>query len=142
MQVTDEQAALLHAFLEGNPEAASRAGSMVSGGRAGAFGSLLYAAFARAVRDRFSPSWTAADVVSLVASARTRFPQDDISISPRSAETLIREALGEETAGSFQPAVFLLILAEIVCQANMDDQALDSFILRARHDADARLSRT
>jgi hypothetical protein len=141
MQVTNEQVAVLRAFLEGDPEAEQLARPMATAERAGAFGSLLYVAFSHAVRNRFSPTWTSEDVVSFVASTRLAFLESGVEINPTAAETLIREALGEPVTSDFDPAVFLLVLVQVIVAEELDDIGLTVFLADARMDADARLAR-
>jgi hypothetical protein len=141
MQVTDEQVAVLRAFLVGNPQAERLALPMATAERAGAFGSLLYAAFSHAARKRFSPTWTSADVVNFVASTRLAFLESGIDINPKAAETLIREALGEPVTSGFNPTVFLIVLVQIILDEELDNGRLTAFLASARKDADAQLAR-
>jgi hypothetical protein len=140
MPVTDEQAAVLRAFLEGDPETDRMALQMATEERAGAFGALLYAAFSQAVRKRFSPAWTSADVIGFVASTRLAFRESGLDIDPRAAETLIREALGDPVITDFNSTVFLLVLVQIILDEELDDDGLTGFLAEARNDADARLA--
>jgi hypothetical protein len=141
MQVTDEQVAVLRAFLEGDPEIDRMVLPMATEERAGAFGGLLYSAFSRAVRKRFSPAWTSSDVVSFVASTRLAFLGSGIDIDPSAAEILIRAALGEPVTGGFNPAVFLIVLVQIILGEELDNGGLTAFLASARKDTDAQLAR-
>jgi hypothetical protein len=112
---------------------------MESGDVAG-YGELVYAAFVAAVRRRFSPTWTLPKVIRFVAAARADLLQDGIEIDPRTAETLIRRALGDgiatrlEEEARVRAQIFLLI--QLIDDEGLDDAGLDAFLAQARSLAD------
>jgi hypothetical protein len=125
----------------GDPETDRLALPMATQGRAGAFGGLFCAAFIHAVRKRFSPAWTCSDIVGFVAFTRLDFLKCGINFSPKAAETLILEALGVPITSEFDPAIFLIVLVQIILDEQLDDNGLTAFLADARMDADARLAR-
>jgi hypothetical protein len=141
MVVSDDQVAALHAFLALEPYETERlTKQLVEADRLEGYGELVYAAFIGAVRRRFSPTWTIPDVIRFVATARARLLNDEIEIDPRTAEILMRRALGESIAADLdeedraRAQIFLLV--ELIVDEELDDAGLDEFLAHARTLAD------
>src|SRR4051794_16917815 len=122
--INDEHVAALRAFLtlEGD-ETQSRIGQLVDNDLR-AYGELLYAAFITAANRRFSPVWTAADVVRFVAATRARLLQDDITIDPRAGELLLRWALGDAVTVDLHKEINaraqIFLLSEMIAEEELD----------------------
>lgn len=141
MVIPDEQVASFRAFLSGDSEeGVRRTGRFVESRGVEGYGELVYAAFALAVRRRFAPSWTIADVVRSVAAARARLLDVDVDIDPRAAEVMIRRVLGDAVTGDFEDEskaraqVFVLLV--LVDDEEFDDAGLDAFLADVRALAD------
>lgn len=139
--VSDQQLAALRAFLVlESDEGGSPPEQRLEVGGVEGYGELVYAAFVTATRRRFSPTWTVPDVIQFVAAVRAELLEDEVDIDPRTAEVLIRRALGdgivtvlhEEARARAQ--IFLLCV--IVADAKFDDAGLDAFLAQARGLAD------
>ena len=99
MPVTDEQMVFLRAYLAGEAEVAERVKTdLLASGTAEGFAELLYAAFVLTARQRFSPTWTRADVIRFVAQVRALLSKGPDALDPLAAEHQLRGALGEEMA--------------------------------------------
>ena len=109
---------------------------LLQAGGVDGYGRLVYAAFVMAVRRRFSPTWSTADVVRFVATARADLIKDGVEIDPRSAEILIRRALGDgirtelEQEASARAQIFMLV--QLVLREELDDAGLDELITQSR----------
>ena len=69
-QMADAQVAALRAYLMRHLDQAERLNSeLAESGSLTGYGELVYAAFAEAVRRRFSPAWARGDVIELMARA-------------------------------------------------------------------------
>lgn len=144
MPVTNDQIAALRAsLLLDEAQARDWRDWLIRSRGLDGFGELVYAAFVLAVRRRFAPAWTRADVVRCVGSVRARGPAED-DIEPLAAESLILRALGrdmppgaDEQAKAAAQAVLLVAL---VADLGLDDAALDQFLDQARALADQWLS--
>jgi hypothetical protein len=141
MAVSDEQVAALRAFLALQPDEAERLAKQLAavGGLEG-YGVLVYIAFVTAARRRFSPTWTIPDVIRFVATARAELLQQKIEIDPRTAETLIGQALGDGLAAKLDEEASararLFLLGELIVDEHLDDAGLDQFLAQARSLAD------
>ncbi|MCO6009404.1 hypothetical protein NE236_30980 [Actinoallomurus purpureus] len=129
--------AALRAFLAFDPDEGVRLTKrLVEVGPVGGYGELVYAAFVTAIRRRFHPGWTIADVIRLVATMRARRLDPGIEIDTRAAEILIRRALGETVAGELgdetEARAQIFLLAELVADEELDDAGLDEFLAQAR----------
>lgn len=141
MAISDKQVASLRAFLAHEPsEFVHLTRPLMESTDAEGYGELVYAAFALTVRRRFSPSWTIPDVVRVVATIRARLLETEVDVDPRAAETLIRRVLGDSVAGDFddeaKSRAQIFVLAELVDDEELDDAALDAFLVEARALAD------
>lgn len=141
MTVPDEQIATLHAFLATDPDRAEQlTRNLIENGDVTGYGELVHAAFVAAVRRRFSSIWSIPEVIRVVAATRTELLQDNIDIDPRTAETLIRWALGDSIAirldeeARARAQIFLLL--QFIQDEELDDARLDAFLVRARSLAD------
>jgi hypothetical protein len=141
MVVSDDQVAALRAFLALEPYETERlTKQLVETDRLEGYGELVYAAFVAAVRRRFSPTWTVPDVIRFVGTARARLLNDEIEIDPRTAEILMRRALGDgivaERDEEARTRAQIFLLGEMVVDEELDDDGLDEFLATARVLAD------
>jgi hypothetical protein len=141
MVVSDDQVAALRAFLALEPNETERlTKQLVETDRLEGYGELVYAAFVAAVRRRFSPTWTVPDVIRFVGTARARLLNDEIEIDPRTAEILMRRALGDgivaERDEEARARAQIFLLGEMVVDEDLDDDGLDEFLATARVLAD------
>jgi hypothetical protein len=139
--VGDEQVAALRAFLALQPDDVERlTKQLVDTGRLEGYGELVFAAFVTAVRRCFSPTWTIPDVIRCVATARAELIRDEINIDPRTAEILMRRALGDRIAAELDEEASaraqLFLLGELILGEDLDDVRLDEFLVTARGLAD------
>jgi hypothetical protein len=139
--VSDQQLAALRAFLVLEPdEAGPPTEQTLEVGGVEGYGELVYAAFVAATRRRFSPTWTVPDVIRFVAAVRAELLEDEVDIDPRTAEVLIRRALGDgivtvlDEEARARAQIFLL--CAMVADAGFDDAELDAFLAQARGLAD------
>jgi hypothetical protein len=144
--VSGQQVAALRAALTlDTPQAQELRTHLTQSGDLYGFGELVYAAFLLAVRRRFAPAWTHADVVRYVGNVRAHGPADD-DIDPLAAEALILRALGtdqrpgadEEVMAAAQAVLLVTVIADL----QLDAAGLDRFLTQARGLADQWLSRT
>jgi hypothetical protein len=139
--VSDEQVAALRAFLALQPDTAEQlTKQLVETGHLEGYGELVYAAFVTAVRRRLSPTWTIPDVIRFVATARARLLKNEIEIDPRTAEILMRGALGDgivaELEEEARTRAQIFLLGEMAVDEQLDDAGLDAFLATARVLAD------
>ena len=142
--VSGQQIAALRASLTLNTAQAQELQvSLIQGGDLHGFGELVYAAFLLAVRRRFGPACTRADVVRYVGRVRAHGPKDD-DFDPLAAETLIVRALGgdpppvaDEEARAAAQAILLIAL---IVDLELDAAGLDRFLAEARELADRWLA--
>lgn len=140
-----QMAALRASLMLDAPQAQEWRTRLHQSGDLNGFGELVYAAFLLAVRRRFTPAWTRADVVRYVGRVRARGPADD-DIDPLAAETLILRALGaavplradEEATAAAQTIVLVTLIADL----GLDAEGLDQFLAEARELADQWLCGT
>ncbi|MGD0246624.1 MAG: hypothetical protein ABSB59_40715 [Streptosporangiaceae bacterium] len=144
MPVTGEQVTALRAFLAFDPSYQRLAGQLSGSGRVHGFGELVYAAFVTAARQRFSPTWTSAQVVRFAGRLRVVLRACDVDLDPRAIEILLRQALGERVASDYDDGTHALVmlfgLGELISDARLDEGGLDAFLADARALADARLA--
>jgi hypothetical protein len=142
--VTDEQTEALRAFMSFDPSSERLTRDLAGSGRLDGFGALAHAAFVIAVRRRFAPSWTSAQVVGFTAQLRNALRPRGIDLDPKAAEILIRQALGDPVTSEHddktQARATTLILIALVADEQLDDNGLDLFMAEARALADARLA--
>lgn len=141
MAVSDEQVAALRAFLALDTDETGRiTRKLLETGGVQGYGELVYAAFVTAARRRFSPTWAIPDVIRFVAAARAELLQDHVDIDPRTAEILVRRALGDSIATELdeeaRARAQIFLLCEMVVDAELDDAGLDAFLAQARALAD------
>jgi len=126
MQVTDDQVVALRAYLSAGDdaeadEAEARFLVLAKANRLDEIGALVYCSFAVAVRRRFAPVWTSADLVRFVADARSSSPQAAAMISASAAENQLRTVLGktvdwrpnEETRARVQLLLLVALTADV-----------------------------
>ena len=145
-EVREEHIAALRLLLSGKPEAAAQ--YEIPATDTG-YPMVVYSAFALAVRRRFSPTYTKAQVARYVADLRIFLDEDAVQINPRVAENMVRAALGDETLTdrelqgadeSAMVAVELSILTDLVHQARLDAAQLEEFLREAEHQAQGWLA--
>jgi hypothetical protein len=134
-EVRDEHIAALRLLLNGNPEAA-RLETTADDTDVG-YALMVHSAFVVAVRRRFSPVYTRAQVARYVADLRIFLGQDATQISPHVAENMVRAALGDVTLREREPygadpsamaSAQLCVLADLVHRARLDDAGLEEFL--------------
>lgn len=139
--VSDKQVEALRAFLALQPDDAERLARQLADARHfEGYGELIYAAFVTAVRRRLSPTWTIPDVIRFVATTRARLLNEEIEIDPRTAEILMRRALGDVIAAELdeeaRTRAQIFLLGELVVDEQLDDAGLDALLATARTLAD------
>lgn len=144
MAVTGDQVAALRASLTlDQAQARDWRDWLIRSRGLDGFGELMYAAFVLAVRRRFAPAWTRADVVRYVGSVRAHGLAEG-DIEPLAAESLILRALGRDVPPGIdeqaKAAAQAVLLAALVADLGLDDAALDQFLDQAWGLADRWLS--
>ncbi len=142
--VSDTQAAALRASLMLNAdEAQGLRVRLTRAGELAGFSELLYAAFALAVRRRFAPTWTRAEIVRYVGSIRTT-ASSGADLDPLAAETLIRRALGDDMPlaedTEREAAAQAILLLCIVADLELNVRDIDLLVAEARKLADGWLA--
>jgi hypothetical protein len=137
MLVTDYQIAALRAYLTGVfDDDGQLQQQLIQSGEVDGLGKLVYATFVTAVRQRFSPTYMRADIISFVASARALLSERSDMIDPRTGENLIRRALGEAVSDeSDQQAASrtqLTLLVALIKREQFGDSELDDFLIQVR----------
>lgn len=144
VEIEDEHVAALRSLLEGRPEASEAYASVTDDAAASGYTMVIYSAFAVAVRRRFSPKYTHAQLARYVADLRISFGKDASQINPRVAESMMRAALGDETLKAREPygadlptlvAAELAILDDLVQGAGLDEAGLDELLNEAADGA-------
>jgi hypothetical protein len=135
--VTDEQVAALRAFLAPESDDAEQlTEQLIESKRLAGYGELVYAAFVSTLRRRFSPAWTVSAVIRFVAVTRAELLEDAIDIDPRTAEVLIRRALGDGVVTDLdeeaRARAQIFLLCAMVADAEFDDAELDTFLAQSR----------
>jgi hypothetical protein len=143
MPVTDDQVVALRAYLSAADDAEAddaeaRFLVLAKANRLDEIGALVYCSFAAAVRRRFAPVWTSADLVRFVADARRSSSQAATMISASAAENQLRTVLGK--AANWRPdeetraRVQLLLLVALTADVANDE--LDAVLREGRTLAD------
>jgi hypothetical protein len=133
VEVTDEQVAVLRAYLADDGDESVRLHEQLiqSDGLDG-YGEFVYAAFVTAVRRRFSPTYTHADIIRFVAGVRSLLSEEPDAIDPRAAENMIRRALNEhvtdEVDQETKVRAQLALLIALITDEELDDAGLDEFL--------------
>lgn len=147
MAVTDADAAALRSYLAKGDDGADwkqQHEQLYQMGDPRGYGALVYATFVTAVRRRFSPTWTMAEVIQFVALVRRALDDDRAAVDPITAENLIRRALGDhvsDNAGEEAKAISqLILLVALVAEAGLDSIGLDQLLSEARAMADQIVS--
>ena len=142
MAVSAEEVATLRAYLAGNVAEYRRLHQQLDpvAARRG-YAALLAAAFFEAVDRRFArPDTTAGDIVEYVADVRSRSARVGDALDPRSAERVIRHALGNGAIADLDNetviGVQILILSALIADEQLDDDGLEQFLAEARKLAD------
>jgi hypothetical protein len=132
VQVTARQAAFLKASLSlKREEDESLRKELAVTGELNGINELIHAAFALAVRQRFTSAWTGSDIVRYVGNVRMSGTEDD-DIDPLVAETLIRRALGDhakltgdiEQQVTAQAILLLYLVADLELDATEQSQLM------------------
>jgi hypothetical protein len=141
-QVSDRQMEALRALLEGDDRYEHLTREVLAEGNLTGYGDLGLAAFTIAARQRFPAGWSPGDVISYVAALRARLRRSGVELDPRTAETLIWQALGRDDlplpAGSPVNAAedLLLVLTDLVADVRVASTGLDALLADARMRAD------
>ena len=142
MTVTDTQVAALRAHLIGDYGAYDRlcGGSDQVNAQPG-FSMLLAAVFTLAIRHRFGTAHANTDIVRFVAAVRSKYEDATGEIDPRSAENLIRVALGDfpgaDDLDESAKALQIPLLNELITDERLEDSKLDALLASARRLADS-----
>lgn len=147
MAVTDQQAAMLRAYVTGDSATHSRLRDQLDPADGGAgYGALFGAAFCVAVERRFPPDGNPAAIIEFVGDVRSRSESLASKVYPATAEQLIRAVYtGEQISGVDRETRILtqyLLMGALVADEHLDDSGLDDFIAQARKLADQWLSRS
>jgi len=145
MPVTDGQVAALRALLSDDID---RHRQLFAGlDRAEAkksYPALVTAAFGIAVDRRFGTSYQPADIVTFVADVRARSDRLARELDPDVAERVIYAVLGHGTVRGLDKQMVtrakLVLLADLIAEARLDDAGLDEFLAAARKLADQLMS--
>jgi hypothetical protein len=85
-----------------------------------------------AVRRRFAPTWTSAQVVRFTARLRTALRIQGIDLDPQATEILIRQALGDSVTSDYDEQirawVTMIVLGELISDEQFDEGSLDAFM--------------
>lgn len=140
MKVTDQHVAALRALLTRADEFERLVAPLEQAEDLG-FPLLLAAAFHEAVGKKFSSTWRVSDVIRYVAAVRARAVDEDYQIDPLAAERLIRWALGDRSArvdelDDAAKSSQVILLVDLISEAELDDAGLDEFLTRARERAE------
>lgn len=141
MSVTDEQVAALRAYLAGDLDQHHRLYSRLDRATArSGYTALVIAAFFEAADRRFAQNGTAADVIEFVGDVRARTEELGEKIDARVAERLIRAVLTDEDISDLDDTTkgryYIVLLAALVADEQLDPDGLDSFLAEARKLAD------
>lgn len=136
--VSDMHVAALGAFLAEGPDILmERYGEEIKAETRSGFSLLIYYAFARAARLKFSPTYTFPQVIRYVADLRLLLGEDAHEVDPRAAEGLIRFSLGDKTFSGRPPfgvdqltmlRAELHLLVALMSDAELDETELEEFI--------------
>jgi hypothetical protein len=144
MPVTDEQVRTLRAFLVFDPIYERLTHDLAASGRWHGFPELVHSAFVTAVRRRFAPAWTSAQIVRFTAQVRNSLRPHGVDLDALATETLLRQALGDPVTSihddTTHAEVTLYVLGELIASEHLDHAGLDAFLADARTLADARLA--
>lgn len=133
---TTQQFEMLRAMVEADferQEAISH--ELAASGGLNGYGAVIGAAFYLAVRRQFPQGYTADDVIKLVADTRTLIDHTGDAIDPRSAELVVRSALGEGGLVSEIPDATVVQVQIAVCSALAAEHKLgdpDTFMAEVR----------
>ncbi len=138
MLANDEQMVLLHAYLNGQAGAASRALSQLTGpGAADGLAGLTYAAFVLAACEKFGPAWSRGDVITFVARVRALLSDEPAALDPHAAEHQLRSALGDTPdtplpSPAARARAQVLLLGALTQSLGLDEPALAALLQQAR----------
>jgi hypothetical protein len=143
MIVTDEQVALLRAYLTNNDVECERLDPKLdSVDYRNGFALLVATAFVEAVRRRFGENRRSlADIVRFVAKARSSFVEDADLLDPVSAELLVQGALGDRSAvadmnDQTKALGQLILLFALVNDEDLDDEGMNEFLAKVQNQAE------
>lgn len=123
--VTTDQLALLRATVDGDFERAEELShALRASGGLDEYGTVIGAAFYIAVHRQFPERYCAEDVIRLVAETRAMLDQTGDAIDPRSAELVVRSALGERGLVSNIPPATVVQIQVAVCSVLADQKKL------------------
>lgn len=142
MVVTDEQMAMLRAFLTHNDIEYERLDAKLdSVDYRNGFAALVAVAFVEAVRRRFGQSRSPADIVRFVAKVRSSFVDDTDVLDPISAELLVQGALGDRNAvadmdDQTKARGQVVLLLALIDNQDLDDAGMNDFLDKVRTQAE------
>lgn len=145
MAVSDQQVAILRAYLAQDADEAARLNAQLAQpGDWDGYGEFVWAAFVLAVRRRFAPVWTVPQVVRYVAAVRARRDRDEDDFDPRIAEILMRRALDDNVPADLDEVsrgrAQVFLLGELIADEQLGNAELDKFLAQVRTLADNWLS--
>lgn len=144
MPVTDEQMTTLRVFLAFDPLYERLTRELAASGQRYGFAELVHSAFVTAVRRRFAPTWTSAQIVRYTAHVRNGLRPAGVDLDSQATEILIRQALGDHVVShhddNTHAQVMLFVLGELISEEHLDDAGLGTFLAEARVLAEARLA--
>ncbi|RKS67699.1 hypothetical protein BZB76_6824 [Actinomadura pelletieri DSM 43383] len=148
MKVTDEQVATLRAQLSGDTdEYVQRLDEITSPESQTSYTTLITAAFFEAVDRHFVVNGKAADdrdIIDFVATKREINPIAAEQLDPTVAEQVLAHALGKgsiptEIDSDTLMQTQVLLLAALIGEADLSDSELETFLSKARAEADEHL---
>jgi hypothetical protein len=146
--VSDLEMAVLRGWLTADGEMArgSFTEQLAVVGDANGLTMLVYAAFVIAVRRKFAPRYSRADLISYIAQLRAGLQSEEPGLlDPLTAEDELSAALGEPVATTrelgFVAAARIFILIDMVVSLDLDDEALTDLLNQARDSANQMLER-
>ena len=146
MPISDAQVSALRAYLIRDADEAEKLNEQFrTSDDVDGFGELIWAAFVLAARRRFAPEWTVPDIVRYVAAVRARRAEHKDDFHPRTAEILLRRALGEMVEADLTELARghaqIFLLGELIADEGFDNFTdLDEFMAEARALGDQLIS--
>lgn len=148
MKITDKQVATLHAQLAGRTdEYVRRLDELETEEEQTGYTTLITAAFFEAVDRRFIRNGKTAEnseVIDFIATKREINPVAAEQLDPGVAEQVLLHALGKGTIskeidGDTLMGTQVLLLAALIGEADLSEDDLESFLAKARAEADEHI---
>ena len=148
MKITDDQVATLRAQLAGRTdEYVRRLDELVTEEAQNGYTTLVTAAFFEAVDRRFINNGETAsesEVIDFIATKREINPVAAEQLDPSIAEQVLLHALGkgsisQDVDGDTLMGTQVLLLAALIGEADLSEAELETFLTKARNEADAHI---